>query len=635
MLNVVTVNAGNYQGQGVHYTNVLFDSVRRNLPEGFPGRFIVFTDNQDGYDEGIEVRALPVGLKGWFNKLWLFSGQFEAGDRVLYMDLSCVITGRLDKLCSYDGPFAILRDFYYPQGLQSSVMAWPAWFGAHIWESYEAAGCPKDDPGGDQVWIERTEMEAVRLQDEFPDFFASYKLLHGIPDKAAVVVFHGNPKPHEAGDWVDLVWKKDGLMRAELDTICNTLKEAVLSNVRSCIKRDLPWFEYDHSRKEGIVSICASGPSLAKNLGRVRGEVWAVNGSHDFLLSHGIQPKAHFLLDARPENVAFVRNPQKGTKYYVASQCDPAVFDALEGFDVTVFHNFSDGMEELLKDYVGKPAYLLGGGTTVGMKAMTIADLLGYREIHLHGMDSCYQGSEHHAFPQSLNDGERVVDVFYEGKLFKCAPWMSNQATDFIEFLMRYTGTVRVSGDGLLAYIAGVGVPESAADIRAREILTRVGPEAKGAEIGVFAADLSERLLNAGMSLIMVDSWEQQGTYQGTRDFHASLNQDQQDSFYEMSKNRVGFANGRARIIRKRSVEAAKDIEDCSLDFVFIDADHSYEGCKADIEAWAPKVREGGWISGHDYDNPGTDMGVKQAVSEFAKGKSVELGDNFTWFIRR
>ena len=69
-MNVCCVNAGDYLGMGAEYTNKLFDMVRRNLREGLEGRFIVFTDCPDGYDEGIEVRPLPVdGLSGWWNKL--------------------------------------------------------------------------------------------------------------------------------------------------------------------------------------------------------------------------------------------------------------------------------------------------------------------------------------------------------------------------------------------------------------------------------------------------------------------------------------------------------------------------------------------------------------------------------------
>jgi Methyltransferase domain len=81
------------------------------------------------------------------------------------------------------------------------------------------------------------------------------------------------------------------------------------------------------------------------------------------------------------------------------------------------------------------------------------------------------------------------------------------------------------------------------------------------------------------------------------------------------------------------SKEAAAYVPDGSLDFVFIDADHSYEGCKADIQAWLPKLKPSGFISGHDYDN--TDFpcfGVKQAVDEIFG--PPETGANFTWRVR-
>jgi predicted O-methyltransferase YrrM len=63
------------------------------------------------------------------------------------------------------------------------------------------------------------------------------------------------------------------------------------------------------------------------------------------------------------------------------------------------------------------------------------------------------------------------------------------------------------------------------------------------------------------------------------------------------------------------SVEASKLYADESLDFVFIDADHSYEAVKRDIAAWLPKVKSGGIIAGHDYCVwPG--FGVIEAVTE-------------------
>ena len=71
--------------------------------------------------------------------------------------------------------------------------------------------------------------------------------------------------------------------------------------------------------------------------------------------------------------------------------------------------------------------------------------------------------------------------------------------------------------------------------------------------------------------------------------------------------------------IKSTSWEAARCFNDEYFDFVFIDADHSYECVKKDIEAWIPKVRKGGVLAGDDFRH----KGVCRAVREF-------FGDNFT-----
>ncbi len=61
------------------------------------------------------------------------------------------------------------------------------------------------------------------------------------------------------------------------------------------------------------------------------------------------------------------------------------------------------------------------------------------------------------------------------------------------------------------------------------------------------------------------------------------------------------------------SHQAAELYKDGSLDFVFINGDHSYDIVKKDIELWVPKVKEGGTLAGHDYFNA---PDVKKAVHE-------------------
>jgi hypothetical protein len=92
---------------------------------------------------------------------------------------------------------------------------------------------------------------------------------------------------------------------------------------------------------------------------------------------------------------------------------------------------------------------------------------------------------------------------------------------------------------------------------------------------------------------------------------------------------------GRVEIIRKMSVEGAKDFEDESLDFVFIDAGHGYEDVRDDIEAWLPKVKKTGIIMGHDWDAGYN--GVEQAVRErFGYDYPIaNSGPSHVWYVTK
>ncbi len=63
---------------------------------------------------------------------------------------------------------------------------------------------------------------------------------------------------------------------------------------------------------------------------------------------------------------------------------------------------------------------------------------------------------------------------------------------------------------------------------------------------------------------------------------------------------------------------SADAFEDQSLDFVFIDADHIFTRCFADINSWLPKIKPGGIIAGHDYckEHPGVIEAVDKIFGE-------------------
>lgn len=159
-----------------------------------------------------------------------------------------------------------------------------------------------------------------------------------------------------------------------------------------------------------------------------------------------------------------------------------------------------------------------------------------------------------------------------------------------------------------------------------------------GAEIGIWNGSTSHNLLKARpfLNLIMIDPWKVPGTgssYAKSDDDNANKSQNEHDKSYRRTLDRVKFAGKRAIIKKMMSHEAVKQVKDKSLDFVFIDGDHSYDGCRKDIILWLPKIKNGGFISGHDYNHPRL-PGVKKAVNEMFLNKCIELDDNRTWFVR-
>jgi len=87
--------------------------------------------------------------------------------------------------------------------------------------------------------------------------------------------------------------------------------------------------------------------------------------------------------------------------------------------------------------------------------------------------------------------------------------------------------------------------------------------------------------------------------------------------------------------IRKLSVEAAKDIEDNSLDFVYIDANHDYEFVRDDIKVWTPKVKIGGMVAGHDIERESVLKAVKEYGVKYPSVNPISTTDSDWWFWRK
>ena len=132
----------------------------------------------------------------------------------------------------------------------------------------------------------------------------------------------------------------------------------------------------------------------------------------------------------------------------------------------------------------------------------------------------------------------------------------------------------------------------------------------KGAEIGVSQGIYSKVLLDTipNLQLLSVDAWTK---------WRIS------GALYEETKKLLAPYPG-STIVRKKSMEAVKDIPQESLDFVFIDAEHRYPHVIEDVREWSKKVRIGGIVSGHDYFHPRF-PDVTKAVDEYVNEYGYKL----------
>lgn len=151
-----------------------------------------------------------------------------------------------------------------------------------------------------------------------------------------------------------------------------------------------------------------------------------------------------------------------------------------------------------------------------------------------------------------------------------------------------------------------------------------------GAEIGVKSGRNIDEILKAcpGFFMYAIDPWCPTENYSHWPEQH---HRQHEQRFNQV----VSRHKGRVEKMKMFSHEAAERIDDASLDFVFIDGDHSYEGVRQDIDLWLPKIRGGGIISGHDYDNDifgDAFRGVDRAVEETFG--SFEVHPDHVWSAR-
>ncbi len=144
-----------------------------------------------------------------------------------------------------------------------------------------------------------------------------------------------------------------------------------------------------------------------------------------------------------------------------------------------------------------------------------------------------------------------------------------------------------------------------------------------GAEIGTGKGNTALHLLRRNPKLHLVEI----AYYPNLPNSPKDDNQEGKERWwYKVKKHKH-----RMTVIPLPSRKAIKEVKDGSLDFIFIDADHSYKECLWDIIHWIPKVRPGGLVSGHDFQS--IFPGVKKAVREVFGNNFEVTPEDSVWYV--
>ncbi len=237
---------------------------------------------------------------------------------------------------------------------------------------------------------------------------------------------------------------------------CVYSDEQIFANIAASLERGLPEVLQSFPAREGHVAIVGSGPSVLTQLDKIRElraagvPIVAVRDSHDWLIENGIVPEFALSVDPLPAAAECFRNPRKDIQYFIASQAHPKMFDYLEGMNVGLWHCY------MQKGQTYPKRMLISGGSTSGLRAISLFYVLGWRDFLLFGLDCCLTGNKLRLNGDSTkpNDSVTPVSVEPEGEVFYCNTAMMQQAQQFQDYYdIMPDATFQAFGRGLIKAI--------------------------------------------------------------------------------------------------------------------------------------------------------------------------------------
>ena len=175
--------------------------------------------------------------------------------------------------------------------------------------------------------------------------------------------------------------------------------------------------------------------------------VMALKGAHDWLIDNVVTPTYAVASDPQQSRHDCFKRLNDETIYLLASQMHPDTWDYVRGRKVIIWHGETVREQRTLPEWQGVP--LVWGGSTTGLRALTLGYLLGFRNEDLYGFDSCSQDGVYKLDGTMVRDKDREIEVFVGEKRFTSLVSMVPQVAQLRDVLAMLPGIkVNAFGEG-------------------------------------------------------------------------------------------------------------------------------------------------------------------------------------------
>lgn len=222
-------------------------------------------------------------------------------------------------------------------------------------------------------------------------------------------------------------------------------------HILSAIARPLPRLQRVLIDEQKAISIACYGPSLKDTWRDLTHPIISMSGATKWLYERNVTVDFHIDMDPRKHKAMTSLPPVPGVTYLVASVCVPEYFDALKDSRVILWHTTSSNWDaDCAWIAQHDPNELvLCAGSTIGLTALHIAGIMGYRRLEIHGMDSSFANGQRHAGPHAGKQYTESHVWAAGGVKYRTTQMMANAAAEAVNTFRDFPIIGVFHGNGL------------------------------------------------------------------------------------------------------------------------------------------------------------------------------------------